>query len=68
MMTTESISGSTEAHTPEEEEVRHINMTIKVLKEQVEIFISRLEPHDTGHIHTTISTLKHRVRELESKG
>ena len=54
-------------NTPEEE-ARHLNITIKVLKEQVEIFISRLEPHDTGHIHTTISTLKHRVRELESKG
>ena len=67
VMTTESISGSTEAHTPEEEEARHLNMTIKVLKEQVEIFTSRLEPHDTGHIHTTISTLQHRVKELESK-
>ena len=67
MMTTESVFGSTEAHTPEEE-VRHLNMTIKVLKEQVAIFTSRLEPHDTGHIHTTISTLQHRVRELESKG
>ena len=67
MMTTESISGSTEAHTPEEEEVRHLNMTIKVLKEQVSIFTSRLEPHDTGHIHTTISTLKHRIGELEKE-
>ena len=66
VMTTESISGSTEAHTPEEE-VRHLNMTIKVLKEQVEIFTSRLEPHDTGHIHTTISTLKHRIGELEKE-
>ena len=66
-MTTESISGSTEAHTPEEEEARHLNMTIKVLKEQVEIFTSRLEPHDTGHIHTTISTLKHRIGELEKE-
>jgi len=28
---------------------------------------SQIEPHDTGHIHTTISTLEHRVRELESK-
>ena len=66
MMTTKSISGSTEAHTPEEEEVRHLNMTIKVLKEQVAIFTSRLEPHDTGHIHTTISTLKRRIGELEN--
>ena len=67
MMTTESISGSTEAHTPEEEEARHLNMTIKVLKEQVAIFTSRLEPLDTGHIHTTISTLKHRIGELEKE-
>ena len=66
MMTTESVFGSTEAHTPEEE-VRDINMTIKVLKEQVAIFTSRLEPHDTGHIHTTISTLKHRIGELEKE-
>ena len=66
VMTTESISGSTEAHTPEEE-VRHLNMTIKVLKEQVAIFTSRLEPHDTGHIHTTISTLKDRIGELENE-
>ena len=50
-----------------EEEARHINMTIKVLKEQVAIFTSRLEPHDTGHIHTTISTLKHRIGELENE-
>ena len=68
MMTTESVFGSTEAHTPEEEEeARHLNMTIKVLKEQVAIFTSRLEPHDTGHIHTTISTLKHRIGELENE-
>ena len=66
MMTTESVFGSTEAHTPEEEEERHLNMTIKVLKEQVEIFTSRLEPHDTGHIHTTISTLNNRIEELEN--
>ena len=54
------------ARTPEEE-ARHLNMTIKVLKEQVAIFTSRLEPHDTGHIHTTISTLKHRIEELEKE-
>ena len=38
------------------EEERYLNMTIKVLKEQVKVFTSRLEPHDTGHLHTTIST------------
>ena len=51
--------------TPNEEE-RHLNMTIKVLKEQVEVFTSRLESHDTGHLHTTISTLTHRITELQN--
>ena len=51
--------------TPNEEE-RHLNMTVKVLKEQVEIFTSRLEPHDTGHLHTAISVLTHRIGELEN--
>ena len=41
---------------------------IAVLKAEIEHLKSKLEPTDTGHIHTTISTLKHRVRELESKG
>ena len=48
-------------------EERHLNMTIKVLKEQVEVFTSRLEPHDTGHLHTTIGTLNHRIKELEKE-
>ena len=47
-------------------EERHLDMTIKVLKEQVEIFTSRLEPHDTGHLHTTISVLTHRIEELKN--
>ena len=47
------------------EEERYLNMTIKVLKEQVKVFTSRLEPHDTGHLHTTISTLTHRITELQ---
>ena len=49
------------------EEERHLDMTIKVLKEQVEVFTSRLEPHDTGHLHTTISTLTHRITELQDE-
>jgi len=38
---------------------------ITVLKEEVEVFRSRIEPHDTGHLYTTISTLEHRIKELE---
>ena len=41
---------------------------IAVLKAEIVHLKSKLEPRDTGHIHTTISTLEHRVRELESKG
>ena len=45
-----------------------ITTYIAVLKAEIEHLKALLEPQDTGHIHTTISTLKHRVRELESKG
>ena len=40
---------------------------LAVLQDEIEILKSRLEPHDTGHIHTTIGTLQHRVKELEEK-
>lgn len=36
---------------------RHLMMEIAELK-------TRIQPHDTGHIHTTISTLTDRVDEL----
>ena len=38
---------------------------IAVLKDEVEVFRSRIEPHDTGHLYTTIGTLEHRIKELE---
>ena len=40
---------------------------IDVLKTEVELLASRLEPHDTGHLHTTIYTLKSRIEELEKE-
>ena len=42
-----------------------ITTYISVLKAEIEHLKSKIEPHDTGHIHTTISTLQHRVKELE---
>ena len=45
-----------------------IRTYISVLKAEIEHLKSLLEPQEMGHIHTTISTFKHRVRELESKG
>ena len=40
---------------------------ISVLKAEIEHLKTKIEPHDTGHIHTTISTLQHRVKELEKE-
>ena len=39
---------------------------IAVLEETIEVFKSRIEPHDTGHLYTTIRTLEHRIEELEN--
>ena len=47
---------------------RHMKTaTIEVLREQIEVFRSRIEEHDTGHLYTTISTLEHRIEELEKE-
>ena len=32
--------------------------------EEIAILQSKLRPEDTGHIHTTISTLQNRVEEI----
>ena len=37
---------------------------LAVLQDEVEIHKSRLEPHDTGHLHTAIFVIKHRIEEL----
>ena len=39
------------------EHIIHLIREIDYLKTQI-------QPHDTGHIHTTISTLEHRVQQL----
>ena len=31
---------------------------------EIDYLRTQIQPHDTGHIHTTISTLEHRVEEL----
>ena len=40
---------------------------IQVLTESIEVFRSRIQEHDTGHLYTTISTLEEYVAELESQ-
>ena len=40
---------------------------IEILREEIEVFRSRIEAHDTGHLYTTISTLEHRIEEQEKE-
>jgi len=44
----------------DQEHIIHLIREIDHLK-------TELQPHDTGHIHTTISTLERRVKELMAK-
>ena len=37
------------------------------IQEEIEHARSCLQPHDTGHIHTAISWMEHRVRELKEE-
>ena len=39
----------------------------RALREEINVLKERLQPHDTGHIHTTISTLEERVREISEE-
>ena len=36
-----------------------------VLKDEIAVYQSRLQPHDTGHLHTAIGVLEHRLEELD---
>lgn len=38
-----------------------------MLMDEIAIAKSRLEPHDTGHIHTSISWLQQRVEEVKKQ-
>ena len=37
---------------------------IIILKDEISILKSRIQPEDTGHLYTTISVLEDRVKEL----
>lgn len=39
---------------------------VKHLQYEVQVLKGMLKEHDTGHIHTAISVLEHRIEELES--
>jgi hypothetical protein len=38
---------------------------VNVLEEELEYYKSLIRPHDTGHIHTTISFIKSRIEQLK---
>lgn len=38
-----------------------------LLMDEISIAKSKLQPHDTGHIHTSISYLQSRVDEVKSE-
>jgi len=38
-----------------------------MLMDEIAIAKSRLQPHDTGHIHTSINWLQHRVEEVKKE-
>ena len=38
---------------------------VKALNDEINVLQERLQPHDTGHIHTTISVLEDRVSEVK---
>ena len=40
---------------------------VRALQEEIGVLKDRIQPHDTGHIHTTISTLEERVKEINKQ-
>ena len=36
-----------------------------VLTDEIAVHQSRLQPHDTGHLHTALGVLEHRLEELD---
>ena len=38
---------------------------LTVLWEEIQALTDQIQPHDTGHLYTTIATLKHRCQEIE---
>ena len=41
----------------------HMNFLLK----EIRMLEKKIQPHDTGHIHTTIGTLENRVKEIQNE-
>lgn len=37
-----------------------------ILRNEIKVAESKLQPHDTGHIHTAIAYMKSRLEEIEA--
>ena len=46
---------------------KEILNTIMVLQGELEHYKTLLQPHDTGHIHTTISFITERIKQLKDE-
>ena len=46
---------------------KEILNTIMVLQSELEHYKTLLQPHDTGHIHTTISFITERIKQLKDE-
>ena len=42
-----------------------IHTVLEILEQEVAYYKTLLEPHDTGHIHTTINFLGDRIKKLK---
>ena len=58
-----------DCYEPEKVKVKFMDNATKnhmfALIQEVEILKRRIQPHDTGHIHTTINTLERRITEMK---
>ena len=48
-------------------QVFDIQDKIRLIGEEVQVLKSRIQEHGTGHIHTAISVMQHRIAELEEQ-
>ena len=44
-----------------------IEQHIQVLQETIEWYEAQLQPHDCGWMHSTISGIRHRIKELKKQ-
>ena len=51
-------------YTDESWATRLDNVRIQILKEEIDYYRTLIEDHDCGHIHTTISFLESRIKNL----